>query len=255
MSNQPQSNSPAPGFAAWEKWALMSVIVLGLSGVVVWFNVRVFGWADGAPYIAVVAFMVLVSLLITRHIKRRPVTANFVRAAFVFEILLTVALGVNVTYSLSVMREMSVAGQAEERQTENLKATTANVEAISKLTSPAAQRAAARALEAQQKGQPGSDPAQPSTRAGVFASKEKVLFWIMIAELSVAMLATFSLLGLSVFDRDMSGIPDFLEKPQARQQAAAPSLPSPAPAYGAGKPVARWVGNTRIDPPSNVRPQ
>ena len=249
-----QSNNPPAGFAAWEKWSILSVVLLGLAGVVVWFNVRVFGWQDGAPYIAVVAFIVLVSFITTRHIKRNPVTTNFLKAAFVFEILLTVALGVNVAYSLSVMREMSVAGQAEERQTENLKATTQNVEAIGKLTSPAAQRAAARALEAQQKAQAGEKPAQIVTRAAVFSANEKVLFWIMIAELSVAMLATFTLLGLSVFDRDMSGVPDFLEKGQARPQAA-PSLPSPAPAYGEGLPRAAWRGGVRVDPGGNVRPQ
>lgn len=249
-----QSNNAPAGFASWEKWALMSVIILGLSGVVVYFNLRVFGIQDGAPYCAVVLFMVLVSLLITRHIKRRPVTVNFVRAAFVFEVLLTIALGVNVTYSLSVMREMSVAGQAEERQTENLKATTQNVEAIGKLTSPAAQRAAARALEAQQKAQAGDKPAPVVSRAAVFSANEKVLFWIMIAELSVAMLATFTLLGLSVFDRDMSGVPDFLEKGQARPQAA-PSLPAQAPVYGEGLPRAAWRGGVRVDPGGNVRPQ
>lgn len=243
-----QSNN-APGFSAWEKWMVMTVIILGLSGVVIYFNLRVFGLADGLPYIAVVSFIALVSLLVTRHIKRYPVTANFIKAAFIFEILLTLALGVNAAYSLSVMREMSVAGQTEERQTTNLKATTQNVEAIGKLSSPAAQRAAARALEAQQKQQGGDKPAQIVSRAAVFAEKEAVLFWIMISELCAAMLATFALLGLSVFDKDQSGVPDFLEKEKPKAQPAE-THQQPAP-----KPIAAWRGGVRVDPGENVRPQ
>jgi len=102
------------GFASWEKWALMSVIILGLSSIVVYFNFRVFRIEDGWPYSAVVSFIVLLSFIVTRHIKRNPVTTNFLRSAFVFEILLCAVLCGNVVYSLSVLREMSVAGQNEK---------------------------------------------------------------------------------------------------------------------------------------------
>lgn len=241
-----ENKTISPGFAGWEKWAIMTVVIIGLASVVIYFNLRVFGLADGAPYIAVVLFIVLVSLLVTRHVRRMPVTVNFIRAAFIFEILLTVALGVNAAYSLSTMREMSVAGEAEKQQAENLKAVGSAVNSIAQLQSPAAQRAASRALEAQAKAGE-SAAARPVTRAAVFVDKERVLFWIMIAELAVAMLATFALLGLTVFDKDFSGVPDFLEK----QPAKAPSAPSPAPpvpTYGEGKPRLVWRG-------SNIRPQ
>lgn len=246
-SNQTQSNNtapvPRPGFSAVEKWLIMLAIIIGLASVVAWFNVRTFGYADGLPYLAVLGFVVLVSLLTTRHIKRYPVTVAFVRSAFVFEVLLAVILGVNAAYSLSTVREMSVAGQAEERLQ-------ANIEAASKLKSPAAQRRALRLVEGQ---------GEVKSKAQVFAQVERRLFWIMIAELGIAMLAAFVLLGLSVFDQDGNGVPDFLEsrqaRPQAKQEATqAPSLPSPAPAYGQGKPVVRWVGHTRIEPGQNVRP-
>src|SRR5262245_15422954 len=61
-----------------------------------------------------VLFLVSLSFFATRHIKRNPVTPNFVTAAFIFEVLLAASLGVNVAYSLSVQREMGVAG-AEQR--------------------------------------------------------------------------------------------------------------------------------------------
>lgn len=236
-----QSNNAPAGFAGWEKWVLMLAVIIGLASVVVWFNLRTFGYLDGAPYLAVVGFVVLVSLLVTRHVKRSPVTVAFVRAAFIFEVLLAVALGINAAYSLSIVREMSVAGESEQRLQ-------ANIEAASKLKSPAAQRRALRLVESQ---------GQVTTKAAVFAAAERRLFWIMIAELGIALLATFTLLGLSVFDQDLNGIPDFLERPESKQARpqAAPSLPAPAPVYGEGKPRAAWRGNVRVDPPENIRPQ
>ena len=235
-----QSNNAPAGFASWEKWLLMLAVIIGLASVVVWFNLRTFGYLDGAPYLAVVGFVVLVSLLVTRHVKRSPVTLAFVRAAFIFEVLLAIALGINAAYSLSIVREMSVAGESEQRLQ-------ANIEAASKLKSPAAQRRAMRLVESQ---------GQVTTKAAVFAAAERRLFWIMIAELGIALLATFTLLGLSVFDKDLNGVPDFLEKAQARPQAApSPAPPSiPAPVYGQDKPRAVWRGNVRVDPGGNVRP-
>ena len=94
-----------PGLSSWQKWALMTVIVGGLSGIVTYFNYRGFGTWDGLPYSAVVAFLTLLSFIVTLHIRRGTATTNFLRAAFVFEVLLCVALGLNAAYSLSVMRD------------------------------------------------------------------------------------------------------------------------------------------------------
>jgi len=182
------------GFRGWEKWALMSVLILGLASILIYFNIRVFEW-DGWPYISVVAFIVLLSFVVTRHIKRSPVTRNFLTAAFVFEVLLTLALGINAAFSLSVMREMSVAGQGEVSQRETLKE-------VGKLKGWRTQRDALKMV--------GTGGAI-ETRQAVFARNERWLFWIMIGELGIALLATFTLLGLSVFDQDKNGAPDFLE--------------------------------------------
>ncbi len=188
------------GLRGWQKWALLSVLIIGLSSIVVYFNLAVFGIADGWPYAAVVAFIVLLSFIVTMHIKRnaQSVTTNFLRAAFIFEVMLALALALNVVYSLSVMRTMSVAGQAEASQRETIKE-------IGKLKGSRAQREALK--------QTGGQVAT-KTRQQVFAEYERWLFWIMIAELGVALLATFTLLGLSVFDGDKNGVPDFMESKQ-----------------------------------------
>lgn len=186
-----------PAISSWEKWTLMSVIILGLSGVVIWFNLRVFGVEDGAPYIAVVGLVALASLLITRHVKRHPVVMAFVVGAFIFDILFTVCLTINAAYSLSIMREMSVAGVAERELAGNL-------ETVGKLKSDRAQRAALSMLDR---------TAPTATRSSVFSAHEKNLRWIMIAELTLAGIAIFTLIGLSIFDKDGNGIPDALESP------------------------------------------
>lgn len=199
-----------PGFAPWEKWALMSIIILGLSGIIIYFNYRTFGMADGLPYTAVIAFIILISLLITRHIRYNPVTTNFLRAAFVFEVLLTAALALNVVYSLSVMREMSVASQAETSRKETL-------DSISKLRGSRAQRQALEMVKGE----------EVKGRQTIFADKERWLFWIMIAELGIGVLATFVLLGLSVFDKDKDGVPDVLQRPAEQRSTSSTIVDKP----------------------------
>ena len=187
-----QTNAALDG---WQKWALITSIVVGLSAIVLYFNFSVFGWYDGLPYTAVVLFLCLLSFIITRHIKRSPVTTNFLRAVFVFEVLLCLVLGGNAAVSLSVQREMSVAGLAEtQRSTDlgniaKLKGPKAQYKAVSQIT--------ANALETRQK---------------IFARYERFLFWILMLEIVVGLTATFVLLGLSVFDKDHNGVPDFLEE-------------------------------------------
>jgi hypothetical protein len=124
-----------PVMAGWEKWLLMTVIILGLSTIVVYFQfpgVWLVGWrALHRCYLA----DSLTSLLITRHVRRYPVTTSFVVAAFIYEVLLTATLATNAAYSLSVMREMSIAGQGEA-------ALSANLETATKFKSDRAQRQA-----------------------------------------------------------------------------------------------------------------
>lgn len=216
-----------PAMSGWEKWILMTVIIFGLSGIVAYFNVRVFGWVDGAPYLAVVSLMALSSLLITRHVRRYPVTSKFVVAAFIFEILLTVTLAVNATFSLSVMRSMSVAGQGEQTLS-------ANLDTATKFRSPREQRAALEILKSQ-------GPVQ--TRAAIFSAEEGHLYKLMLWELLLSGIAIFTLIGLSIFpDRDQNGVPDLLE------DSPAPSR-FPTPSTGLGDRGLVHTANRRPAPP------
>lgn len=221
------------GLKNWEKWVVIFVMIAGLSSIIVYFNVRVFGWYDGAPYIAVVGLIVLMSFIITRHIKYNPVTTNFLRAAFIFEIMLCISLGVNVAYSLSVMREMSVAGQGEIHQTEIAKTQSQTMAEIAKFKSPQAQRVATRSMAASQQGK-GTAPVL--SKLDVFKQYDRWLFWIMIGELAVAGVSFFVLLSLSVFDADGNGIPDFIE---SKAPTPSPRFAGMAPPMSSGMLAAR----------------
>lgn len=229
------------GFAPTEKWLLMTCVVLGLCGVVSWFNYRVFGWADGAPYFAIVGFIALMSLILVRHIKRSPVTSNFLKAAFVFEVAMTIVLGFNAVYSLSVQREMSIARQGETARKEEL-------DSIGKLDRRA-QRNVTQGMNREQR------PALRSAQE-LFSDNERVLFIILMTELGVGLIGLFVLLGLSVFDKDFSGVPDFLESKPALPPAARSSLPAVGERPSIGeRPLPTMASSTASPPSQALTPQ
>jgi len=198
-----QNQKSKLGLRDWEKWLLMSIIITCLASIVIYFNLMVYGLVDGASYIGVVLFIVVLTFVVTRHIKRNPVTSSFLVAAFVFEVLLALALGVNAGYSLSVQREMGIAGaDMAERK--------AIIEAAGKLRGSRNQKQALELAGANNKSQ------SIQTRAQVFAEHERNLWIILMSELGVAILATFVLLGLSVFDKNLDGIPDVFQRSDPR---------------------------------------
>ncbi len=216
-------NQERPGFHPWEKWLLMSIIILCLSAIVIYFNLTVFGLSDGAPYIGVVLFIVILSFLITAHIKWHPVTTGFLRAAFLFEVLLCAALGVNVAYSLSVQREMSIAGLTEQTRKDT-------IAEISKLRGQRNQRQALRYAGVNEK-------EQARTRDSVFKEKERVLFWIMMGELGIGLLGTFVLLGLSTFGKDkVQAVPQTADKAEWEAGQLRPGLVRHNPSGSAPRP-------------------
>jgi len=168
------------------KWLVFPSLTLALAATIAWFNVRAFGWEDGAVYLGVVAAITLFSIAINKYVKLidddDPTNDRLAVTAFVFEIILTVALIINAAYSLSVQREMSVARQREATQGKNL-------ETVTKLRSRGAQREATRMLREQ-----GKDSRNSQV---IFAENERPLFWIMVGELLAYGVAAFSLLAVS----------------------------------------------------------
>lgn len=172
------------------KWLVFPSLSLALAATVAWFNLRAFGWEDGAIYIAVVAAITLFSIAINKYVKLSddddPTNDGLAITAFVFEIVLTLALAVNAAYSLSVQREMSVARQSKAAQSEDLKS-------VGGIRDRRAQREATKMLREQSQGE--------KSVAAIFAANERPLFWIMCGELLAYAVAAFTLLATSSLRR------------------------------------------------------
>lgn len=160
------------------KWIIFPAMTLALGAVIVWMNVSVFGWQDGAVYIGVVLAISGFSVAIVKYTTSED--RRLVVTAFVLEILLFAALIVNAAYSLSVQREMSIARQAEHATTEGL-------EAAGKLRDRRAQRDAVKLVST----------AERKSAQQIFALHERNLFWLMVAELCAFAVAAFVLLAVS----------------------------------------------------------
>jgi len=194
------------------KWLVFPSLSLALAATVAWFNLRAFGWEDGAIYIAVVAAITLFSIAINKYVKLTddddPTNDHLAVTAFVFEIVLTLALAINAAYSLSVQREMSIARQSKALQSEDLKS-------VGGIRDRKAQREAAGMLRDQSKGE--------RSVAAVFAANERPLFWIMCGELFAYAVAAFTLLAVSSLSGRRKGAPEPVGLPQNRPESDFPA--------------------------------
>lgn len=162
------------------KWLVFPSLTLALAGVIAYFNVRVFGIEDGAPYVVIVGVLTAFSIAINKYISSSNIA--LARATFVFEIVLTLALAINAAYSFSVQREMSIAHQSESARSADLKT-------ISNLKSRTAQRDATQMI--------ATNSATAKSAQQIFADNERPLFWIMVGELLAYIVSAFTLLALS----------------------------------------------------------
>ncbi len=157
------------------KWIVFPLTSLLLAAVIAWFNLRVFGYEDGAPYLVVVGLIAFFSIVINKYTNSE--NRGLALAAFVCEIFLTAALIANAAWSLSIQRNMSVAKQGEASRK-------AEMEEIRKLDRRA-QRDAVRQMGKRKGAQ------------DTFAQYEQTLFWIMVGEMMLYGVCAFSLFGLA----------------------------------------------------------
>src|SRR5262245_24965757 len=163
------------------KWIIFPLNSVVLAGIVAYFNITVFGYHDGLPYTAIVALIRVFSILINRYTESD--NRSLAKAAFIFEIVLTAALIVNACYSVSVQRKMSVAKMAESSQAQT-------IGEISKLRGSRTQREALKVVD------------KPQSAQSVFASVEQILFWLMVAELALYGLSSFTLFAIAKLTDD-----------------------------------------------------
>jgi hypothetical protein len=214
------------------KWLIFPSLTLALGATIAFFNVRVFGFEDGLPYIVIVAVLVAFSIAINRYISSE--NTALARAAFVLEIVLIFALMLNAAYSVSVQREMSVARQAENARSEDLKT-------ISSLKSRTAQRDATRMIASKTDG--------AKSAQDIFAENERPLFWIMIGEMIAYIISAFTLLGISHLWAPRTEIET---QPVQVNYRPAASIARTEPQ---SKPRAIWQGGNRIDAGHDQEPK
>ena len=167
------------------KWIIFPANSVILAAIIAYFNITVFGLRDGLPYSIIVGMIGLFSIVINKYTESD--NRSLAKAAFVFEIFLTIALVTNATYSISVQRKMSVAKMAETNQKET-------ITEISKLKGSRTQREALQKIDKQE------------TAQAVFAGVEDILFWIMACELALYGLSAFTLFALAKLMDDSNRI-------------------------------------------------
>jgi len=158
------------------KWIVFPLNSITLAAIVAYFNITVFGLRDGLPYSIIVVMIGLFSIIINKYTESE--NRSLAKAAFVFEICLTIALIANATYSISVQRKMSVARMAEAGAKDT-------ITEIGKLKGSRTQREALRIVD------------KPQSAQAIFANVEDILFWIMCGELALYGLSAFTLFAIA----------------------------------------------------------
>src|SRR5262245_54624625 len=168
------------------KWLTFAPIVLGLSGAIVYFNLKLFAGEGSVIYIVALVCVNITSIVMVHFTgsSKRPVRFT----AYTFEGLLILALLLNVSYSLSAQRDLSLVKQAGTDRN-------AALGEIAKLKSGRAQREAIGLL---------SDV--PDVRTA-FGSFDAFLFWVMVLELTLALGGLFTLYGVASIKPGMRRMP------------------------------------------------
>lgn len=168
------------------KWIIFPPIVLGLSVGIAFFNIDIFGLRGSVLYLIALGAVNLSSMVMLRSSSSAKRQVRI--AAFSFECLMIAALLINISYSLSAQRDLSlVARGGEDRRAE--------IAEIGRLRSRRAQADLAKQLGARE------------DVRGAFGRYEAVLFWVMVSELGLALGGLVTVYGLSSLRSGLRRIP------------------------------------------------
>jgi hypothetical protein len=168
------------------KWLIFPPLVCALSAGIAYFNVDVFGLNGSVLYLIALGAVNVVSFVMVKFSgsSKRPVRI----ASFIFESLMIAALVVNISYSLSAQRDLSLVKQdGAERKSE--------IAEIGKLRSRKAQATLAEKL------------GEKTDVRHAFGQYESILFWIMVAELTLSFAGLMSVYGLAAIKPGLRKIP------------------------------------------------
>ena len=158
------------------KWFVFPGLTIALSSILINFNIKVFGFADSLPYIAMILMVMVFSVMICKFTSSK---FRHIRiTAYGIELVLMIALGVSAAYCFSVQREMTVADKLQQT----------NVSIISEISKldRRAQRAMSKNVELSKE-----------SSMSVFKEYERMLFWMFIGEFFAYATGGFVLLGMT----------------------------------------------------------
>lgn len=158
------------------KWIVFPGLTLALSAILINFNIKVFGFEDSLPYIAMIVMITAFSVMICKFTSSR--FRHIKITAYGIELVLMSALGISAAYCFSVQREMTVADKLQA----------SNVSMISELSKldRRAQRSLSKSVEFSKE-----------SSMSIFKQYERMLFYMFIAEFFAYAIGGFVLLGMT----------------------------------------------------------
>ena len=213
------------------KWIIFPLLVAAFGSGIIYVSVQIFQWKGSIPTIGLVLVCFAISLVFVLHTSNHDVKTAMV-AAFVFESLGVLALGITLICSIVVLREFSGASQTIESETKSAldkeKERTAQIKAIGELKSKTAQATIAKGVVTT-----GEQTAKPSiTLAEVYTKAETFLLYPLIFEALVYLLGLLAVFGLVQFfgeHHDNEPEPEPEPEPTPKKQVRTTFLPRNAP--------------------------
>lgn len=180
------------------KWIIFPLLVAAFGSGIIYVSVQIFQWKGSIPTIGLVLVCFAISLVFVLHTSNHHVKTAMV-AAFVFESLGVLALGITLICSIVVLREFSGASQTIESETKSAldkeKERTEQIKALGTLKSKTAQATIAKGVITT-----GEQNAKPSiTLAEVYTKAETFLLYPLIFEALVYLLGLLAVFGLVQF--------------------------------------------------------
>lgn len=185
------------------KWIIFPLLVAAFGSGIIYVSLTIFGLAGSVPSILLVCICLAISLIFILHTSNHQVKSAMI-AAFTFECLGVVALGITLICSIVVLRQFSGATQTIEAENKLELAKgdqkTEQIKALSTIKSRSAQSTLAKDLTPTPTPKPkDGEKTEKLTLASVYELAEKLLLWPLIGEASVYLLGLLVVFGLVQF--------------------------------------------------------
>lgn len=178
------------------KWIIFPVLVLAFGCGIIYVSITIFGLGGSVPSILLICVCLAISLIFILHTSNHYVKAAMI-AAFTFECLGIVALGITLICSIIILRQFSgITETIRNNNEQELKVgaqTTEQLKFIAQMKSTSAQRNAVKIVK------PDEVKQSITPLSSIYDKAESFLLYPLIAEASVYLLGLLIVFGLVQF--------------------------------------------------------